>query len=121
MLEASFFKTFPKLTPKGTEEGHTSTMSDTAKASGSQPDLAALAARNSGAVRRRAAQQAANKPNSTRAAGAGGSSNTMMRLYTDDNAGLSVDPVVVLVLAVSFVFSVVLLHIFGKFARFLTK
>lgn len=32
----------------------------------------------------------ANRPNSTRAAGAGGSSNTMLRIYTDDNKGLSV-------------------------------
>lgn len=84
-----------------------------AKATGAQPNLAALAASQSSAVRyvplhvdllnfltiwtdpgenflcrRRAAQQAANRPNSTRAAGAGGSSNTMLRLYTDDNIGL---------------------------------
>ncbi|PWO00925.1 Pre protein translocase Sec Sec61-beta subunit [Tilletiopsis washingtonensis] len=85
------------------------------------PNLAQLAARNSNAVRRRAAQKAAAKPNSTRAAGAGGSSNTMMRLYTDDSRGLSVDPVVVLVLSISFVFSVVLLHVGSKLARFFIK
>lgn len=36
-----------------------------------------------------------------------------MRLYTDENRGLMVDPVVVLVLSLGFVFSVVLLH--GEF------
>ncbi|SJX60173.1 probable protein transport protein sec61 beta subunit [Sporisorium reilianum f. sp. reilianum] len=96
-------------------------MQSDAKASGAQPNLAALASKNSQAVRRRAAQQAAAKPNSTRAAGAGGSSSTMMRLYTDDSKGLSVDPVVVLVLSIAFVFSVVLLHIIGKFMRWFSK
>lgn len=99
-----------------------------------------------------------SRPNSTRAAGAGGSSNTMLRIYTDDNKGLSVwvfqqshsfsaflcsskmmrlarakrltflspsmtrrDPVIVLVLAVSFVFSVVCLHVIGKVARIFFK
>ncbi|EPQ32430.1 uncharacterized protein PFL1_00626 [Pseudozyma flocculosa PF-1] len=95
-------------------------MSD-ATSSGTQPNLAALASKNSSVVRRRATQQAANKPNSTRAAGAGGSSSTMMRLYTDDSKGLSVDPVVVLVLSIAFVFSVVLLHIIGKFMRWYAK
>ncbi|KAL9936086.1 hypothetical protein V8E36_004928 [Tilletia maclaganii] len=85
------------------------------------PQLAAAVQRNQGQLRRRAAPQAADRPNSTRAAGAGGSSNTMLRLYTDDNKGLSVDPVVVLVLAVSFVFSVVALHILAKFIRVFTK
>lgn len=77
--------------------------------------------RNLGHCSRRAAQQAAAKPNSTRAAGAGGSSSTMMRLYTDDSKGLSVDPVVVLVLSIAFVFSVVLLHIIGKFMKWFSK
>ncbi|KAK0550305.1 Arf guanine nucleotide exchange factor sbh1 [Tilletia horrida] len=88
------------------------------------PNLAAAVAKQNqqGALRRRAAAQtAADRPNSTRAAGAGGSSNTMLRLYTDDNKGLSVDPVVVLVLAVSFVFSVVALHILAKIIRVVTK
>ncbi|WFD29272.1 Arf guanine nucleotide exchange factor sbh1 [Malassezia sp. CBS 17886] len=86
-----------------------------------QAQLAALASRNSSAMRRRTAQKEASKPHSTREAGAGGSSNTMLRLYTEDNQGLSVDPVVVLVLAVAFVFSVVMLHIFGKLARYFGK
>ena len=68
-------------------------------------------------------------PHSARAAGAGGSSSTMLRLNTDDSRGLSVyvthylrsDPVVVLVLSVAFVFSVVLLHILGKVARYFSK
>ncbi|KAL2125308.1 hypothetical protein VTJ04DRAFT_1673 [Mycothermus thermophilus] len=67
------------------------------------------------AIRRRAAQDqkekiANQRPNSTRAAGAGGSSSTMLRLYTDESPGLKVDPVVVLVLALVFIFSVVALH-----------
>ncbi|PKI85853.1 hypothetical protein MVES_000512 [Malassezia vespertilionis] len=87
----------------------------------SQAQLAALASRNSSAMRRKAAQKAANQPHSTRAAGSGGSSSTMLRLYSDDNKGLSVDPVVVLVLSVAFVFSVVLLHILGKLMRHFSK
>ncbi|KAI3399806.1 hypothetical protein diail_5603 [Diaporthe ilicicola] len=79
------------------------------------------------------------RPNSTRAAGAGGSSSTMLStvavelvvpsrnprpgmvnisltslanigLYTDESPGLKVDPVVVLVLSLVFIFSVVALH-----------
>jgi preprotein translocase subunit Sec61beta len=66
-------------------------------------------------IRRRAAadqkEKIANaRPNSTRAAGAGGSSSTMLRLYTDESPGLKVDPVVVLVLSLVFIFSVVALH-----------
>ncbi|WFD38326.1 Arf guanine nucleotide exchange factor sbh1 [Malassezia japonica] len=72
-------------------------------------------------MRRRAALKEAEKPHSARAAGAGGSSSTMLRLNTDDNKGLSVDPVVVLVLSVAFVFSVVLLHILGKVVRYFSK
>lgn len=67
------------------------------------------------AIRRRAAadqkEKLANvRPTSTRAAGAGGSSSTMLRLYTDESPGLKVDPVVVLVLSLVFIFSVVALH-----------
>ncbi|EHA49926.1 hypothetical protein MGG_03644 [Pyricularia oryzae 70-15] len=67
------------------------------------------------AIRRRAAadqkEKIANaRPSSTRAAGAGGSSSTMLRLYTDESPGLKVDPVVVLVLSLVFIFSVVALH-----------
>jgi protein transport protein SEC61 subunit beta len=50
------------------------------------------------------------RPASTRAAGAGGSSGTMLKLYTDESPGLRVDPVVVLVLSLGFIFSVVGLH-----------
>jgi len=74
------------------------------------------------AIRRRAAadqkEKLANvRPNSTRAAGAGGSSSTMLRLYTDESPGLKVDPVVVLVLSLVFIFSVVALHIIAKLTR----
>ncbi|KAK0746339.1 Sec61beta family-domain-containing protein [Schizothecium vesticola] len=74
------------------------------------------------AIRRRAAadqkEKLANvRPSSTRAAGAGGSSSTMLRLYTDESPGLKVDPVVVLVLSLVFIFSVVALHIIAKLTR----
>ncbi|KAK0532856.1 Arf guanine nucleotide exchange factor sbh1 [Tilletia horrida] len=114
----------PTTTASQTQSFYTCTaiMADSKAAQlANNPQLAAAVQRNQGQLRRRAAQQTADKPNSTRAAGAGGSSNTMLRLYTDDNKGLSVDPVVVLVLAVSFVFSVVALHILAKFIRVFTK
>ncbi|MCJ1273110.1 Arf guanine nucleotide exchange factor sbh1 [Puttea exsequens] len=74
------------------------------------------------AIRRKAAQDRADKvansrPTSTRAAGAGGSSSTMLRLYTDESPGLKIDPVVVLVLSLGFIFSVVALHIIAKVSR----
>ncbi|GAA5964286.1 hypothetical protein JCM8115_006056 [Rhodotorula mucilaginosa] len=76
-------------------------------------------------MRRRAAalttQKKDDTPNSARAAGHGGSSNTMMRLYTDEAPGLKVDPVIVLSLAVVFIFSVVSLHLLSKVIRWFTK
>jgi len=74
------------------------------------------------AIRRRAAQDRAQKvantrPSSTRAAGAGGSSSTMLKLYTDESPGLKVDPVIVLVLSLGFIFSVVALHVIAKLTR----
>ncbi|RDL42423.1 HAD-like protein [Venustampulla echinocandica] len=74
------------------------------------------------AIRRRAAADQKDKvanvrPSSTRAAGAGGSSSTMLKLYTDESPGLKVDPVVVLVLSIVFIFSVVALHIIAKVTR----
>ncbi|KAI1958181.1 Arf guanine nucleotide exchange factor sbh1 [Ophidiomyces ophidiicola] len=74
------------------------------------------------AIRRRAAadhkESVRNaRPASTRAAGAGGSSGTMLKLYTDESPGLKVDPVVVLVLSLGFIFSVVGLH--GEFISML--
>ncbi|KAI5807623.1 Sec61beta family-domain-containing protein [Peziza echinospora] len=65
----------------------------------------------------RAAQVANARPASTRSAGAGGSSSTMLKLYTDESPGLKVDPVIVLVLSLSFIFSVVALHIIAKISR----
>ncbi|ODV67842.1 Pre protein translocase Sec Sec61-beta subunit [Hyphopichia burtonii NRRL Y-1933] len=60
-------------------------------------------------------QQANNAtPLSTRSAGAGGSSATMLKLFTDEAQGLRVDPLVVLFLAVGFIFSVIILHVFAK-------
>lgn len=74
------------------------------------------------AIRRRAAADQKEKvqslrPSSTRAAGAGGSTSTMLRLYTDESPGLKVDPVVVLVLSLVFIFSVVALHVIAKITR----
>ncbi|RDW73138.1 HAD-like protein [Coleophoma cylindrospora] len=74
------------------------------------------------AIRRRAAADQKDKvanarPSSTRAAGAGGSTSTMLKLYTDESPGLKVDPVVVLVLSLVFIFSVVALHIIAKLTR----
>ncbi|KAJ6000501.1 Protein transport protein Sec61 subunit beta [Penicillium waksmanii] len=57
------------------------------------------------------------RPSSTRSAGAGGSSGTMLKLYTDESPGLRVDPVVVLVLSLGFIFSVVGLHVIAKVSR----
>ncbi|BGO94914.1 hypothetical protein NBRC10512_006177 [Rhodotorula toruloides] len=75
-------------------------------------------------MRRRAAALNGKKddvPHSARAAGHGGSSSTMMKLYTDEAPGLKVDPVIVLSLAVVFIFSVVSLHLLSKLVRFFTK
>ncbi|EEH18995.1 hypothetical protein PABG_01314 [Paracoccidioides brasiliensis Pb03] len=74
------------------------------------------------ALRRRAAADHKEsirnaRPTSTRAAGAGGSSGTMLKLYTDESPGLKVDPVVVLVLSLGFIFSVVGLHVIAKVTR----
>ncbi|AOW30908.1 protein transporter SEC61 subunit beta [Candida albicans P57072] len=60
------------------------------------------------------AQSSNATPLSTRSAGAGGSSSTMMKLFTDEAQGLRVDPLVVLFLAVGFIFSVIILHVFAK-------
>lgn len=70
-------------------------------------------------TRRRANQErqaasANERPTSTRAAGAGGSSNTILKLYTEEASGLRVDPVVVMVMALGFIFSVVALHVIAK-------
>lgn len=59
-------------------------------------------------------QQTDEKPRSARSAGADGSSNTLLKLYTDEANGLNVDPVVVMVMALGFIFSVIALHVFTK-------
>lgn len=64
---------------------------------------------------RQAAAQA-DKPASTRSAGAGGSTQTLLKLYTDESNGLSIDPVVAMVMALGFILSVVALHIVAKVA-----
>lgn len=59
-------------------------------------------------------QEKQNRPTSSRAAGAGGSSSTMLKIYTDEAQGFKIDPLVVLIFAVAFIFSVVLLHVISK-------
>lgn len=59
-------------------------------------------------------QQQQNQPNSSRAAGAGGSSSSMLKIFNEEAQGFKIDPLVVLVFAVSFIFSVVLLHVLAK-------
>ncbi|KAJ3035536.1 Protein transport protein Sec61 subunit beta [Rhizophlyctis rosea] len=41
----------------------------------------------------------------------------MMRMYTDDSPGIKVDPVTVLVASLTFIASVFILHIVGKYTR----
>ena len=53
-------------------------------------------------------------PTSARSAGVDGSSNSILKIYTDEANGLRVDPLVVLFLAVGFIFSVVALHVLTK-------
>ncbi|KAK8864153.1 hypothetical protein IAR55_001399 [Kwoniella newhampshirensis] len=87
---------------------------------GASSSFAVTRPHGANAVRRRA--PAAARPQSTRAAGAGGSSNTMLKLYTDSGeAGLKVDPFVVIVLSLSFIASIFFLHIAAKVVRALTK
>ncbi|SCU89047.1 LAMI_0D12222g1_1 [Lachancea mirantina] len=69
--------------------------------------------------KRRQAQSVKDKqqkqtPASSRQAGFGGSSSSVLKLYTDEANGLRVDPLVVLFLAVGFIFSVVALHVVAK-------
>ena len=59
-------------------------------------------------------KQANQTPTSTRQAGFGGSTNSILKIYTDEANGLRIDPLVVLFLAVGFIFSVVALHIITK-------
>ncbi|KIM59888.1 hypothetical protein SCLCIDRAFT_1217336 [Scleroderma citrinum Foug A] len=90
--------------------------------SSARPSSKNAVARPPGAqIRRRAAGSQAAKPNSTRSAGAGGSSGTMLKLYTDDSPGLRVDPYIVLILSLAFIFSIFFLHISAKIIRSFTK
>ncbi|KAL3229269.1 Protein transport protein SBH1 [Nakaseomyces bracarensis] len=59
-------------------------------------------------------KQQSQTPTSTRQAGFGGSSNTILKIFTDEADGLRVDPLVVLFLAVGFIFSVMSLHLIAK-------
>ncbi|KAF7726444.1 Arf guanine nucleotide exchange factor sbh1 [Apophysomyces ossiformis] len=68
-----------------------------------------------GTVRRRVTGR--SNQNTARGPMPGGSTSGMMRIYSDDSPGLRVDPVVVLVLSLTFIASVFGLHIIGKFLR----
>ncbi|ODQ65421.1 hypothetical protein NADFUDRAFT_26056, partial [Nadsonia fulvescens var. elongata DSM 6958] len=41
-------------------------------------------------------------------------SKTLLKLYSDDAEGFKVDPVVVMVMSLGFIFSVVALHVLAK-------
>jgi len=45
----------------------------------------------------------------------------MLKLYTDDSPGLRVDPYVVMILAIVFIFSIFFLHLSAKAIKFFTK
>ncbi|KAI8817801.1 transporter Sec61 subunit beta [Fimicolochytrium jonesii] len=72
--------------------------------------------RTAAGLRRRqtGSSTAARSSTSSRpAAGPGG----MLRIYTDDSPGIKVDPVTVLVGSLTFIASVFILHIVGKYTR----
>ncbi|KAI8805051.1 transport protein Sec61 subunit beta-like protein [Cladochytrium replicatum] len=60
-------------------------------------------------------KRAPHKPAAPRAPGP--STSGMMRIYTDDSPGIKVDPVVVLIGSLTFIASVFILHLVGKFTR----
>ncbi|KAH3664435.1 hypothetical protein WICMUC_005820 [Wickerhamomyces mucosus] len=83
---------------------------DGAKAPGGQ--RTELKRRNN--AKSKAQSQQAQQPTSTKSAGFGGSSSSLLKLYSDEAQGLKVDPLVVLILAVGFIFSVIALHVIAK-------
>jgi len=108
--------------PRAASPNPASSGSGTPSAAGGRPFTPTPPGGPKTAIRRRnaadrAAQVANARPASTRAAGAGGSSSTMLKLYTDESPGLKVDPVIILVLSLGFIFSVVALHIIAKISR----
>ncbi|KAG0761420.1 hypothetical protein G6F57_007823 [Rhizopus arrhizus] len=66
-----------------------------------------------GTIRKRVTSR--SNTNTGRGGMPGGSTSNMMSIYSDDAPGLRVDPVVVLVLSLTFIASVFGLHIVGKF------
>ncbi|GAA5805119.1 Sec61beta family-domain-containing protein [Thamnidium elegans] len=68
-----------------------------------------------GTIRKRVTSRTNNNNNASRGGIPGGSTSSMMRIYSDDSPGLRVDPVVVLVLSLTFIASVFGLHIVGRF------
>lgn len=55
-------------------------------------------------------------PTSARSAGFDGSSASILKIFTDEADGFRVDPLVVMFMAVGFVFSVIVLHVLARFA-----
>jgi len=45
----------------------------------------------------------------------------MLKLYTDDSPGLRVDPFVVMMLSIVFIFSIFFLHLAAKFVKWFAK
>ncbi|KAI8901916.1 Sec61beta family-domain-containing protein [Globomyces pollinis-pini] len=72
------------------------------------------AARTAAGIRRKNAAQKAAPQESNRPAQSPGQ---MLKMYTDDSPGIQVDPVVVLVGSLTFIASVFILHIVGKYLR----
>ncbi|ORE04629.1 Pre protein translocase Sec Sec61-beta subunit [Rhizopus microsporus var. microsporus] len=68
-----------------------------------------------GTIRKRVTSRSNTNNSSARGGIPGGSTSSMMSIYSDDAPGLRVDPVVVLVLSLTFIASVFGLHIVGRF------
>ncbi|KAI8911109.1 Pre protein translocase Sec Sec61-beta subunit [Gorgonomyces haynaldii] len=70
--------------------------------------------RTAAGMRRRMQAQKKQENNTSRPPSQPGS---MMKIYTDDAPGIQVDPVVVLVGSLTFIASVFILHIVGKYLK----
>uniref|UniRef100_A0A0N4ZNF3 Protein transport protein Sec61 subunit beta n=1 Tax=Parastrongyloides trichosuri TaxID=131310 RepID=A0A0N4ZNF3_PARTI len=79
-------------------------------ADASKSPRTARAGASSGTVRQRRSGGAATTSNAR-------ASNGGWRFYTDDAPGMKIGPVPVLVISLAFIFSVFVLHTWGKFTR----
>ncbi len=69
------------------------------------------------ALRRRQQTKPSSSSSSAAASRPSNPTNAPMKIYQDDAPGIKVDPVVVLVASLTFIASVFVLHIIGKFMR----